>query len=177
METGVDDEEDTALNFPSKTYPATIKCDTSTFLQRMYNLRGDLHYEPDSQTSKAILNYAPSCSMGGVPMGNVVPMSATVYSTCSFQIPNVFLLSTLSDPLTPKGQMVVFEFLSGSHFLSLHLTFLIFLGLVILFDIYLDMYFFFPNVFENLEIFKGVKGKNKIGVVGIFFLIFDFLFQ
>ena len=41
-------------------------------------------------------------SMGGVSMGNAKPMGATVYSMCSFQMPNVLLPYTLSNPLTPK---------------------------------------------------------------------------
>ena len=43
--------------------------------------------------------------MGGVPMGNAVPMGATVYPICSFQTPNVLDHYTLSDPLrvAPMG--------------------------------------------------------------------------
>ena len=38
-------------------------------------------------------------SVGSVPMGDDVPMSATMYPICSFQMLNVLLLYTLSDLL------------------------------------------------------------------------------
>ena len=54
--------------------------------------------------------------------------------------------------LTPKGQIMFFEFWSRSHFLSLHPNFLISLVLVPLFEIYLVMQFLLRKLFVDLEI-------------------------
>ena len=62
-------------------------------------------------------------------------------------------------PLTPKGQMVIFEFWSGSHFLDLQPISLLFLELKRLFEIYPDMYFFFSKLHVDLEI-SGCKGQK-----------------
>ena len=53
-----------------------------------------------------MLKFETSCAnMGGVCMGNVVPMGATMFSICSFQNRDVLLSYTLSDPLrvAPMG--------------------------------------------------------------------------
>ena len=36
-------------------------------------------------------------NMGGVLIGNVISMGGTMYSTCSFEMPNILLPYTLSD--------------------------------------------------------------------------------
>ena len=50
--------------------------------------------------------------------------------------------------LTPKGQMVFFEFWSRSHGMSIHPNFLMFLRLVLLFEIYVNL---FSKLFVGLE--------------------------
>ena len=53
-------------------------------------------------------------AMGGVSKGNAISMDVTVYPMCSFQMPNAFLLYTLSDPLriirmAPMGTPLILE--------------------------------------------------------------------
>ena len=47
--------------------------------------------------------------------------------------------------LNPKNIWYFLNFGQGLHFLSLHPIFLIFLGLFLLFEIYLSMKYFIPN--------------------------------
>ena len=55
-------------------------------------------------------------SMGGVSMGNVIPMGAKIYPMYSFQKPNVLFLYTLLGPLIPKGLKPIFcSFLKFEH--------------------------------------------------------------
>ena len=56
------------------------------------------------------------------------------------------------------------EFQSRSYGMSLHPIFLIFLGVILFFEIYLIMSISFSNSFVDLEIYKGVKGKKEIGI-------------
>ena len=67
---------------------------------------------------------------------------------------NNYVMNLISKCINPKGQMALFEFWSWSHFLSLHPNFLIILGLVLLFEIYLDMKIFSKIIcrFEDIRV-------------------------
>ena len=88
----------------------------------------------------------------------VIVMSSWSY-ICSTVVCRIYKISHIyiTFTLTPKGEMVFFEFWSGSHFLSLHPNFWKFLGLILIFEIYLSMKYLFKIIWRC----KGVKGKNK----------------